>query len=168
MDGHVCETARALLRFAPQWGGKKVGVGAWERHYFIAVMGSKPVKTREDQTQAKREILNFMSFFFFLSFNKAIHEHSFQKSNALPGSGANRSPLSTGYHLTLLDKGNNSRFSRLFISTFLNNLPPLKYLDCFHFSRGLHTVEEYVGNPLVVFKSTVEGYIFPYPLRELI
>lgn len=161
MDGLVCETAKALLRFAPQWGGKKVGAGAWERHYFIAVVGSKPVKTREDHTQTKRDILNFISYFF--SFNKAIHEHSFQKSNTLCGFGANRSPLSTGHHLTLLDKGSNS-----FISTFLNSLPPLKCLGCFHFLRGLHTVEDDVGNPLVVFKSTVEGYVFPYPVHALI
>lgn len=67
MDGLVCETAKALLRFAPQWGGKKVGAGAWERHYFIAVVGSKPVKTRKDHTQTKRDILNFISYFFLLT-----------------------------------------------------------------------------------------------------
>lgn len=67
MEGHVCETAKALLRFAPQWGEKKVGAGAWERHCFIAVVGSKPVKISEDHTQTKRDILNFISFFFLLT-----------------------------------------------------------------------------------------------------
>lgn len=40
------QSTRPLLIFVPQWGGKKVEVGGWERCYLTAVSGSKPVKTK--------------------------------------------------------------------------------------------------------------------------